>query len=87
MKKSVKKTRWGRVATVWVCVIAGIFFFIPRDKLPSFVKNETLIVKAYDWKDGDSRAASRIEPAAGETGYKADDRRELDSLISRGTYQ
>ncbi len=87
MTKSVKKTRWGRVAIVWVCVAAGIFIFIPREKLPAFVKNETLVVKAYDWKDGPDKAASRIEPAAGETGYKADDRRELDSLISRGTYQ
>ena len=85
-KKSDQKTSWGRVALVWVTVIGGIFFFIPRDKLPNIIKDQKIIVKAYDFKDGSGKNAANIEPAAGETGYKSDDRRELDSLISRGSY-
>lgn len=50
-------------------------------------------VAAYgDWaqplaKLSPENKAARIEPAAGENaGYKDDDRKELDSLISRGPY-
>ena len=85
-KKSTQKTRWGRIVLVWAVVIGGIFYFIPRDKLPTFIKDQKIVVRAYDLKDGGSKSPANIEPAAGETGYKSDDRRELDSLISRGSY-
>lgn len=91
-KKSARhaaKTRWGRVALVWVLALGAAFFMTPREKLPDVVKNNPAVIAAYDWKSdwqgGAGKRAANIEPAAG-TGYKSDDRRELDSLISRGRY-
>lgn len=85
-KQGFGKTHWGRIALVWAVALGTVFYVVPRDKLPQFLKANPLIISAYDLK-GAGRTAAGMEPAAGETGYEADDRRELDSLISRGTYQ
>lgn len=87
--RGAAKTRWGRVALVWVLALGAAFYVTPREKLPAAVKNNPAVIAAYElkssWLDGNDKRAANIEPAAG-TGYKTDDRRELDSLISRGRY-
>jgi hypothetical protein len=93
MSKSKTKARsgfgqihWGRIALVWAVALGSVFYLVPRENLPEFLKGNSLVVAAYGLKSADKGNAA-IEPAAGETGYKTDDRRELDSLISRGDYQ
>lgn len=81
------KTHWGRIALVWGLALGSVFYLIPRDNLPPFLKSNAFIMTAYEWKEEGSYNAAGVEPAAGETGYKEDDRRELDSLISRGNYR
>lgn len=85
-----KKTRWGRVATAWILSAAFVFAIVPYKKLPEQVRGNVVVSKAYELKDkwtgGSAEKAAAVEPAAGEPGYKAQDRRELDSLISRGNY-
>lgn len=81
-----KKTRWGRVAAAWILSAAFVFAVVPYKQLPEGIRHNALVSKAYELKEGPAVKVSAVEPAAGEAGYKSDDRRELDSLISRGTY-
>lgn len=87
--KKSQKTRWSRVVAVWILALGVAFYTTSINHLPDSVAAVKFVQKAYSWKDGiDGKTSAGIEPAAGdtETGYKAQDRRELDSLISRGNY-
>lgn len=87
--KKAQKTRWSRVIAVWIAALGIAFYTTDINHLPAEFAAVKIVQKAYNWKDGiDSKASAGIEPAAGdnETGYKTEDRRELDSLISRGNY-
>lgn len=96
---STTKTRWGRVAGVWVITLGIVLFGVDRGEFPSEIASNKGVKTIYQWRDGAIAAydgwqkplkklsPEKIEPAAGENaGYKDDDRKELDSLISRGPY-
>lgn len=87
--KKPQKTRWSRVLAVWALALGIAFYTTDIGHLPDAIAGNKIVQKAYGWKDSiDGKESAGIEPAAGdtETGYRAQDRRELDSLISRGNY-
>jgi hypothetical protein len=92
--KTSVSIRWGRVFAVWAVALVAVALVVERDQLPQPLRGNSHVAQFYSKRDAvlrDLRGPQNpaaIEPAAGTpgVGYKSDDRRELDSLISRGSY-
>lgn len=70
---------------LFVAVMLGVFVYtVPQKNLPPVLSDNAAVRKAYDlrrvWLPQDP---AHIEPAAGsrETGYRVNDRRQLDALV------